>query len=97
LKDTAPTTIRIQKKSLEFGMPLKDCSAYNIQFAGIMPFVRRWIHNGLMQLGEDKMSKSSGRLVTVSDALAKCRADALRLWMLNSHYRIRKMKLSCVC
>ena len=32
LKDAALTTIHIQKKSLEFGMCLKDCSAYNIQF-----------------------------------------------------------------
>lgn len=32
LKNTALTTLEIQKKSLDFGMSLKDCSAYNIQF-----------------------------------------------------------------
>jgi hypothetical protein len=32
LKDAALTTLEIQKKSLKFGMSLKDCSAYNIQF-----------------------------------------------------------------
>jgi len=32
LKDVALTTLKIQKKSLNFGMSLKDCSAYNIQF-----------------------------------------------------------------
>lgn len=32
LKDAALTTLTIQKKSLDFGMSLKDCSAYNIQF-----------------------------------------------------------------
>jgi len=32
LKDAALTTLRIQKRSLDFGMSLKDCSAYNIQF-----------------------------------------------------------------
>ena len=32
LKDAARTTLSIQKKSLDFGMSLKDCSAYNIQF-----------------------------------------------------------------
>ena len=61
--------------------------AQSESFTGVAPFVRHWIHNGLMQLGEDKMSKSSGRLVTVADALAKYSADALRLWVLNSHYR----------
>ena len=32
LKDAALTTLRVQKVALEFGMSLKDCSAYNIQF-----------------------------------------------------------------
>jgi hypothetical protein len=32
LKDAAAVTLEIQKKSLDFGMSLKDCSAYNIQF-----------------------------------------------------------------
>lgn len=32
LKDAALTTLKIQKKSFDFGMTLKDCSAYNIQF-----------------------------------------------------------------
>jgi len=32
LKDAALTTLKIQKKSVDFGMSLKDCSAYNIQF-----------------------------------------------------------------
>ncbi|MEE8373973.1 MAG: hypothetical protein V3R87_09650 [Dehalococcoidia bacterium] len=50
LKDAALATLRIQKKSLDFGMTLKDCSA-----------------------------------------------NGLRLWVPNSQYRIRKIKLSCVC
>jgi len=32
LKDAALTTIKIQKIAMEYGMSLKDCSAYNIQF-----------------------------------------------------------------
>ncbi|MFC1944569.1 cysteine--tRNA ligase [Chloroflexota bacterium] len=56
-------------------------------YTGISPFVRCWMHNGLMQLGGDKMSKSSGVLITVKEALSKFSADALRLLMLSSHYR----------
>ncbi|MBE0479622.1 MAG: cysteine--tRNA ligase [Dehalococcoidia bacterium] len=56
-------------------------------YTDVKPFVRYWLHNGLMQLGEDKMSKSTGRLVTISEALAKFSPDALRLWVLSSHYR----------
>ncbi len=37
LKDAALLTLRIQKKALEFGMSLKDSSAYNVQFDGARP------------------------------------------------------------
>lgn len=56
-------------------------------FTGSAPFVRYWLHNGLMQLGEEKMSKSLGILITVKEALAHYSADALRLFVLSSHYR----------
>ncbi len=56
-------------------------------FTGITPFVRHWLHNGLVQLGEEKMSKSSGILITVKEALERFSPDALRLFVLSSHYR----------
>jgi cysteinyl-tRNA synthetase len=61
--------------------------AQSESFTGVRPFVRHWLHNGLLQLGEEKMSKSTGKLVTISEALAKYSSDALRLWVLSSHYR----------
>lgn len=39
LKDAALTTLKIQKKALDFGMSLKDCSAYNIQFRDGKPIL----------------------------------------------------------
>ena len=51
------------------------------------PFARFWIHNGMLQLGEDKMSKSLGNFVPVREALTKFSPDALRLFFLGSHYR----------
>jgi cysteinyl-tRNA synthetase len=56
-------------------------------FTGIAPFVRYWIHNGLLQLSGDKMSKSLGNLVTVKQVLERYSADAIRLFILSSHYR----------
>lgn len=56
-------------------------------FTGTKPFVRHWLHNGLMQLGEEKMSKSTGKLVSIGEVLSKYSADAVRLWVLSSHYR----------
>ena len=54
---------------------------------GAVPFSRYWVHNGLLQLGDDKMSKSLGNLVSVEDALAQYSPDAIRLYFLSSHYR----------
>lgn len=56
-------------------------------FTGVSPFARYWLHNGLMHLGEEKMSKSLGNLITVKEALERYSADAIRLFVLSSHYR----------
>ncbi len=61
--------------------------AQSESFTGVTPFVRYWLHNGLMHLGEEKMSKSSGNLITVREGLERYGADALRLFVLSSHYR----------
>lgn len=50
-------------------------------------FARYWIHNGMLQLSGEKMSKSIGNLVTIEDFLANHPADALRMLVLNSGYR----------
>ena len=56
-------------------------------YTGARPFARYWMHNGLLQLGADKMSKSLGNLVSVTEALERYSPDAMRLYFLSSHYR----------
>jgi cysteinyl-tRNA synthetase len=56
-------------------------------FTGVKPFVKYWLHNGLLQFGQDKMSKSLGNLITIKQALEKYSPDAIRLFVLSSHYR----------
>ena len=56
-------------------------------FTGIKPFVKYWMHNGLLQLDEEKMSKSLGNLITIREALEKYSADAIRIFVLSSYYR----------
>ena len=56
-------------------------------YTGAKPFSRYWMHNGLLQLGSDKMSKSLGNLVSVVEALERYSPDAMRLYFLSSHYR----------
>ena len=50
-------------------------------------FARYWVHNGMLQLAGEKMSKSLGNLVTVDEFLADHEADVLRMMILNSSYR----------
>jgi cysteinyl-tRNA synthetase len=56
-------------------------------FTGKRPFVKYWMHNGLLQLGGEKMSKSLGNLITIRQILEKHSADGLRIFVLTSHYR----------
>jgi cysteinyl-tRNA synthetase len=51
------------------------------------PFARHWIHSGMVTIGGDKMSKSLGNFTTVDEALAEHEARAVRLAMLQTHYR----------
>ncbi len=50
-------------------------------------FVNVWMHNGFVQVGDDKMSKSLGNFRTVRDVLEHYRAEEVRCFILGSHYR----------
>ena len=56
-------------------------------YFGEEPFSRYWVHNGLLQLGDEKMSKSIGNIVRPTDIVESGRAAAYRLQVLSSHYR----------
>ena len=54
---------------------------------GKRPFVGIWMHVGAMKLERRKMSKSDGNMVFVRDALARTSPEAVRLYLLDVHYR----------
>ncbi len=56
-------------------------------YSQTQPFARFWLHNGLLSIDEDKMSKSIGNVISVGDALDAYSPPALRLFFLSSHYR----------
>ena len=56
-------------------------------FSGNSPMAKTWMHNGLLRLGDDTMSKSTGNFITLSKVLQSYKPDALRLFFLSSHYR----------
>jgi len=50
-------------------------------------FSRFWVHNGMLQLSGEKMSKSLGNFVTINEFLSKREADVMRMLVLSSSYR----------
>ncbi len=51
------------------------------------PFARYWLHNGMLQLGGEKMSKSLGNLVTIKEFLETRDGDVMRMLVLTGSYR----------
>ncbi|OGQ82763.1 MAG: cysteine--tRNA ligase [Deltaproteobacteria bacterium RIFCSPLOWO2_12_FULL_60_19] len=52
-----------------------------------LPLARAWIHNGFLNINQEKMSKSLGNFFTIQDILGRHEAAALRHYFLSSHYR----------
>ncbi len=50
-------------------------------------FSRYWVHNGMLQLGGEKMSKSLGNIVSIKEFLSKRSSDVMRMLVLNGTYR----------
>jgi cysteinyl-tRNA synthetase len=51
------------------------------------PFARYWLHGGMLQINEEKMSKSLGNFLLLKDVLAAYDKNVIRLLMLQTHYR----------
>ena len=51
------------------------------------PFVRYWIHNGFVNIDQEKMSKSLGNIFTIREILERYHPEAIRLFLLSHHYR----------
>ena len=55
---------------------------------GGLPLARYWVHNGFVDMGSEKMSKSLGNIVTPAELLEQGhRGETLRLALLSAHYR----------
>ncbi len=56
-------------------------------FTDEIPFARFWVHNGFLQMGEEKMSKSLGNMITMHQAIERAGPDGLRIYILGGGYR----------
>jgi cysteinyl-tRNA synthetase len=67
--------------------PHHSCEIAQSEAATGKPFARVWVHNGFVNLGAEKMSKSLGNTLTVEALLKRHDPEALRLYLLQTHYR----------
>ena len=51
------------------------------------PYASYWLHNGFININQEKMSKSLGNFKTIKDILTQYHPETLRLFLLSSHYR----------
>src|SRR5439155_15028213 len=81
------TTIDLHGGGADLIFPHHECEAAQSEAATGDRFVRHWLHAPLVALDGEKMSKSLGNLVFVSDLLKEWDPNAIRLAVLSQHYR----------
>ncbi len=67
--------------------PHHECEIAQSEAATHKPFARYWIHNAFVNMGSEKMSKSLGNTLAIRDIVKRHDPEALRLWLLGTHYR----------
>jgi len=80
--------IDIHGGGADLTFPHHTCEiAQSEHFTGKSPFARIWMHTGMVHQDGEKMSKSLGNLTLVSDLLKEYSPNAIRITLLNHHYR----------
>lgn len=81
------TTIDLHGGGADLIFPHHECEAAQSQAATGQPFVRHWMHQAMVRMDGEKMSKSLGNLVFVSDLRKVYDPRAIRLGIVAHHYR----------
>ena len=81
-------TIDLHSGGSDLLFPHHECEIVQVEpVTGKAPFVRYWLHVAMVRHEGQKMSKSLGNLVMVSDLLQRLTPDALRVYLGMYHYR----------
>ncbi len=80
-------TIDIHTGGKDLVFPHHENEIAQSEAANGVPFVHYWLHNGFINVDNQKMSKSLGNFFTVRDAADAYGYDCIRMFMLMSHYR----------
>jgi cysteinyl-tRNA synthetase len=80
-------TFDIHGGGLDLQFPHHENEIAQSEAANGKPFVRTWLHNGFLNVDNEKMSKSLGNFFTIRDVLERYDGETLRFFMLRTHYR----------
>ncbi|MBQ3225804.1 MAG: cysteine--tRNA ligase [Clostridia bacterium] len=80
-------TIDIHSGGQDLIFPHHENEIAQSEAANGKPFARYWMHNGYINVNNEKMSKSKGNFFTVRDVAAKYEYEVIRFFMLSAHYR----------
>lgn len=80
-------TLDIHGGGLDLRFPHHENELAQSESATGKPFARVWMHNGLLKMGSGKMAGSVGNVLNVEEALKHVSGEALRFFILNTHYR----------
>ena len=67
--------------------PHHECEIAQSEAATGRTFARYWIHNGFVNMGKEKMSKSLGNTLAIAELVKRHDPEAIRLYLLGTHYR----------
>ncbi len=81
------TTIDLHGGGGDLIFPHHECEAAQSEAATGVPFVRHWMHQAMVRMDGEKMSKSLGNLVFVSELRKTFDTRAIRLAIVSHHYR----------
>ena len=72
---------------LDLQFPHHENEIAQSEGASGQPFVNVWMHNGFLNVDNEKMSKSEGNFFTIQDVMKRFDGETLRYFMLRTHYR----------
>jgi cysteinyl-tRNA synthetase len=81
------STFDIHAGGLDNMFPHHECEIAQSQAANGTPFVRYWMHNNMMRIGDAKMGSSLGNALTLKELFDRYDPMAIRFFILQSHYR----------
>lgn len=87
MRDLSTSTIDLHGGGSDLIFPHHECERAQSEAATGQPFVRHWMHQAMVRYEGEKMSKSLGNLVFVSELLKDWDPRAIRLAVLEHHYR----------